>query len=79
MKKKLLCSYISWSGAFLAILLLFACDDTSKNHVSLNPTRTSTAQNETIPLNYSYNIIQNYPHDPQAFTQGLVIDKWKPL
>jgi glutamine cyclotransferase len=74
MKKKLLCSCISWSGVFLTVLLLFACDDTSKNHVSLNPTRTSTTQNETIPLNYGYNIIQTYPHDSQAFTQGLVIE-----
>lgn len=74
MKKKLLCSCISWSGVFLTVLLLFACDDTSKNHISLNPTRTSTTQNETIPLNYGYNIIQTYPHDSQAFTQGLVIE-----
>jgi len=31
----------------------------------------SCATLKTIPI-YSYKIIQSYPHDPQAFTQGLV-------
>lgn len=27
------------------------------------------------PPNYSYEVINQYPHDPDAFTQGLVFDK----
>ncbi len=33
----------------------------------------SCASPKTIPI-YSYKIIQSYPHDPQAFTQGLVFE-----
>jgi glutaminyl-peptide cyclotransferase len=28
----------------------------------------------TFPLNYTYRVIDTYPHDPNAFTQGLVFD-----
>lgn len=27
---------------------------------------------ESLEINYSYRVINSYPHDPQAFTQGLV-------
>lgn len=30
--------------------------------------------NRPVPLNYTYNIVNVYPHDPNAFTQGLVIE-----
>ena len=36
------------------------------------PSAAYPAPNETAPTNYSYEIINSYPHDPDAFTQGLV-------
>jgi glutamine cyclotransferase len=27
------------------------------------------------PLNYSYSVVHTYPHDPSAFTEGLVYDE----
>ena len=27
-----------------------------------------------IPVNYTYEVINEYPHDPNAFTQGLIIE-----
>jgi len=31
--------------------------------------------NDTKPVNYTYNVVNVYPHDPNAFTQGLVIEQ----
>ena len=31
--------------------------------------------NKPVPLNYTYDVVNVYPHDPNAFTQGLVIEK----
>ncbi len=48
----------------LVLLLLFIPSDqltVTSGHLSPSP-----------PVNYSYRIVQSYPHDPQAFTQGLV-------
>ena len=36
-----------------------------------SPSATTTA--DTVPV-YTYRIINSYPHDPNAFTQGLVFD-----
>ena len=30
---------------------------------------------DIVPQNYSYEIVQVYPHDPNAYTQGLVFEK----
>jgi glutamine cyclotransferase len=30
---------------------------------------------DTKPVSYTYEIINEYPHDPNAFTQGLIIDE----
>ncbi|MCW4054611.1 MAG: glutaminyl-peptide cyclotransferase, partial [Candidatus Bathyarchaeota archaeon] len=27
-----------------------------------------------IPVDYTYDVVNVYPHDPNAFTQGLVIE-----
>lgn len=38
-----------------------------------NNTTTSNTQPETVePLQYGYRIVNAYPHDPNAFTQGLI-------
>lgn len=31
--------------------------------------------NRPMPLNYTYDVVSVYPHDPNAFTQGLVIEQ----
>lgn len=47
----------------LFISALSACDNTT----------TSNAQPEIVaPLHYGYRIVNTYPHDPHAFTQGLI-------
>ena len=33
---------------------------------------SSQSQQQTVPPVYSYRVVKVYPHDPQAFTQGLV-------
>jgi len=45
--------------ALLSVLLIFGCSDT-KN--------TETA------ADYTYKVVHTYPHDPNAFTQGLVFE-----
>jgi glutamine cyclotransferase len=40
-----------------------------------NPTPTITPTAETTPVSYTYEVINVYAHDPNAFTQGLVIDE----
>jgi glutaminyl-peptide cyclotransferase len=42
---------------------------------TLSPTPTTTPTSEPTPASYTYEIINVYPHDPNAFTQGLVIDE----
>ena len=39
------------------------------------PTPTATPTGETSPISYTYEVINVYPHDSNAFTQGLVIDE----
>lgn len=39
------------------------------------PTPTATPTGETSPISYTYEVIIVYPHDSNAFTQGLVIDE----
>jgi glutamine cyclotransferase len=31
--------------------------------------------NRSVPVNYTYEVVKVYPHDQNAFTQGLVIEK----
>ena len=39
------------------------------------PPPTATPTGETSPISYTYEVINVYPHDSNAFTQGLVIDE----
>jgi glutamine cyclotransferase len=39
-----------------------------------SPTTEPPGNSEHGPVNYSYRIVNVYPHDPTAFTEGLVID-----
>jgi glutamine cyclotransferase len=38
------------------------------------PTATHTPTSTPGPDQYSYSVVNEYPHDPQAFTQGLVFE-----
>jgi glutamine cyclotransferase len=51
--------------ALLGAVLVFAC---------LNLQGCSTPGNSDVIPVYSYNIVNTYPHDPDAFTQGLVFE-----
>lgn len=70
---------------FLSILLLWLLDDTSfcwaqgKVDTDSDP-RGGCGDAKRLELSqpvpvYTYNIVHAYPHDPQAFTQGLVFDE----
>lgn len=54
----------------------FACNgtatDSSGNSVSVNKTNAANNVSAKIP-EYTYQIVKTYPHDRQAFTQGLVV------
>ena len=45
---------------------LLGCQNISKSSELLTQNQTATC---------SYNIVETYPHDPQAFTQGLIFDR----
>jgi glutamine cyclotransferase len=40
----------------------------------ISPTAEPPGNSEHESINYSYRIVHVYPHDPTAFTEGLVID-----
>lgn len=52
--------------AFLAIALLTACQAAPSQ-----PTSSTAATLGQQPQRYSYRVVNTYPHDPRAFTQGL--------
>ena len=49
-------------GTLLLLLSLTACNSTSQT--------TTSAQVEAV--DHTYRVIHEYPHDPRAFTQGLI-------
>jgi len=51
----------------LTVSLTASC---SQNNISILPAVTDTGANTPV---YSYEIVDTYPHDPEAFTQGLMI------
>ena len=59
-------------------LLLASCNGSTSNvnnsnKASNNVSNTTPKTNAgTVPV-YSYEIVKTYPHDPKAFTQGLVV------
>lgn len=60
---------------FLTFILTVACGgtpQTGNNSSSSTSTPTATpSQTITKPVEYTYEIVTSYPHDPMAFTQGL--------
>ncbi len=56
--------------SFLAIFFLFVtgCGPASPTTVNNNVSNTKA----TLVPSYTYDIVATYPHDPKAFTQGLV-------
>ena len=61
----------------LIATLSFACNGTTNsntNSVSVNKTNANAANNVNAKLpEYTYQIVKTYPHDREAFTQGLVV------
>lgn len=60
----------------LLVLLMFSCNGSSgenkNNSVNKTPTTNgSTTTNSAIPT-YTFEVVNEYKHDPRAFTQGLV-------
>lgn len=61
----------------LFVSLSLACSETPTNNksnsVSVNKTNTNSTNdvNAKIP-EYTYEIVKTFPHDPKAFTQGLI-------
>ncbi len=59
----------------LIAVLTMACSETSNNananSLSVNKTNTANNVSAKIP-EYTYEIVNTYPHDAKAFTQGLI-------
>ena len=59
---------------FLTILLGISCsgeaNNASPNNAKANSQPANTAKTGPLPI-YGYEVVKSYPHDPQAFTQGL--------
>lgn len=54
----------------ICIVLLFSCGGNAEK----NPEQSSAVENSiAAPANLSYTIINSYPHDTAAFTQGLEV------
>jgi len=49
---------------------LFFADGSSENQ-----SRALTFLSDVVPVQYSYQVVAEYPHDPKAFTQGLQYDE----
>ena len=53
-------------GLALSMLTLAGCT------LQISPGRPPSPPTAAPPVHYTYRVIQTYPHDPTAFTQGLV-------
>jgi glutamine cyclotransferase len=69
-------------GCFLAVFLLTVCGSSSvraqdaHDHPTVDPDRVPAGVHETeVPVRYTYQVVNRYPHDPEAFVQGLVVEK----
>lgn len=64
----------------LAAVLLGACGtdgettDTAASATSSDPTGTATPGSALPPAELTVEVLNEYPHDPEAFTQGLLLD-----
>ncbi len=54
----------------LALLLLGACNNEEQT-TKTEQTTASAAEAVTTPVAISYNVVNQYPHDTKAFTEGL--------
>jgi glutamine cyclotransferase len=56
----------------LILFLLAGCDSRpSVNASTASPPPTKNANSSATPM-YSYEVVRTFPHDPRAFTQGLI-------
>ena len=55
----------------MAAIILSGCGGVQSNAVNANKPANSNNVRASVPL-YTYDIVKVYPHDPAAFTQGLV-------
>lgn len=61
-----------WLSFLVAPVLFFlSCSDRPELSTGERPVATATPP---FALTYRYRVVQTYPHDPGAFTQGLVLD-----
>ncbi|MGD2146204.1 MAG: glutaminyl-peptide cyclotransferase [Anaerolineae bacterium] len=51
------------------------CTPSSTPTRTPTPTATHTPTSTVTPEQYSYRVVNEYPHDPEAWTQGLVFDE----
>lgn len=56
--------------AILTLMLCFACSDGANNATPKATNNNTTTKAATLPV-YGYEVVKSYPHDGQAFTQGL--------
>jgi len=66
--------------SFLVIMLTFCCDTrfTEAQHNTTQkqyPSRYDQKQTAQLISSYTYNVVNIFPHDDKAFTQGLVFDE----
>jgi glutaminyl-peptide cyclotransferase len=61
---------------FYSLLLLafiaFGCTDSASTSGGVNKSATPTPSSATLPI-YGYEVVNVFPHDRSAFTQGLVV------
>jgi len=60
---------------FILVSLVLACRDSEGTKFGQNTEATNIARQSSTTKTYTYEIIKVYPHDPKAFTQGLVYYK----
>lgn len=56
--------------AILTLMLCFACSGGTNNTTPKATNNNTPARPTPLPV-YSYEVVKSYPHDGQAFTQGL--------
>lgn len=54
-----------------ATLAITACNNEKPAESTENTSATTTEPDMNVPAAISYNIVNQYPHDPKAFTEGL--------
>lgn len=59
-----------FSILILFVLLMFSCNGSSGNNSVITTTNTTTTN--SVP-SYGFEVVKEYKHDKEAFTQGLVV------